>query len=57
MADTQGKVLDLIFGRRRSQILYAAVKLGIFDALNNGPKTSTVIAHELGLDSLSPIGS
>jgi len=51
MSDTQGKVLDLIFGRWRSQILYAGVKLGIFDALGNGRKTSTAIAHELGLDS------
>src|SRR4030095_2061680 len=47
---TQEKVLDLIFGRWRSQILYAGVKLGIFDALGAGPKTAAVTAHELGLD-------
>jgi hypothetical protein len=34
----QEKVLDLIFGRWRSQILYAGVKLGIFDALAPVPK-------------------
>lgn len=51
MSDIQGKVLDLIFGRWRSQILYAGVKLGIFDTLRYSPKTATVIAHELGLDS------
>ena len=51
MSNAQGKLLDLIFGRWRSQILYAGVKLGIFDALCNGPKTATAIAHELGLDS------
>jgi hypothetical protein len=51
MSDTQGKVLDLIFGRWRSQILYAGVKLGIFEVLRPGPKTATVIAHELRLDS------
>ena len=47
---TQENVLDLIFGRWRSQILYAGVKLGIFDALGAGPKTAAVTAHELGLD-------
>jgi O-methyltransferase domain/Dimerisation domain len=46
----QEKVLDLIFGRWRSQILYAGVKLGIFDALGAGPKTAAVTARELGLD-------
>jgi O-methyltransferase domain/Dimerisation domain len=51
MSDSQEKVFDLIFGRWRSQILYAGVKLGIFDALRAGPKTATLTAHELGLDS------
>ena len=46
----QEKVLDLIFGRWRSQVLYAGVKLGIFDALRAGPKTATLIGHELDLD-------
>src|ERR1043166_8923648 len=50
MSDSQGKVLDLIFGRWRSQIVYAGVKLEIFEALRSGPKTATPIAHELGLD-------
>src|SRR5215468_9431268 len=47
----QDKVLDLIFGRWRSQILYAGVKLGIFDALRTGPKTAALIARELNLDA------
>ena len=47
---SQEKVLDLIFGRWRSQILYAGVKLGIFDALGAGSKTAAATAHELGLD-------
>lgn len=47
---SQEKVLDLIFGRWRSQIVYAGVKLGIFDALDGGAKTAAVIAHELDLD-------
>src|SRR4030095_15023293 len=51
MSDSQEKVFDLIFGRWRSQMLYAGVKLGIFDALRAGPKTATLTAHELGLDS------
>jgi ubiquinone/menaquinone biosynthesis C-methylase UbiE/predicted transcriptional regulator len=51
MPDPQPKVLDLIFGRWRSQILYAGVKLGVFDALRNGPRKATAIAHDLGLDS------
>src|SRR5688500_18049762 len=50
MSDSQEKVFDLIFGRWRSQILYAGVKLGIFEALRTGLKTATEVAHELGLD-------
>jgi methyltransferase family protein len=50
MSGPQEKVLNLIFGRWRSQILYAGVKLGVFDALRNGPNKATAIAHELGLD-------
>jgi hypothetical protein len=46
----QEKVLDLIFGRWRSQILYTGVKLGIFDALRSGPKTAALVADELSLD-------
>jgi Dimerisation domain len=42
---------ELIFGRWRSQILYAGVKLGVFDALGDGSKTSSDIAEVLGLDS------
>src|SRR4029453_18250304 len=47
---SQEKVLDLIFGRWRSQTLYAGVKLGIVDALGAGPKTAAVTATELNLD-------
>lgn len=49
--DPRAAVLDLIFGRWRSHILYAGVKLGIFDALGSGPKGATAIAQELELDS------
>jgi len=44
------KILDIIFGRWRSQILYAGVKLGVFDCVNSVPKNSSEIAKELGLD-------
>jgi DNA-binding IclR family transcriptional regulator len=42
---------ELIFGRWRSQILYAGVKLGVFDALGESSKTSSDIAEVLRLDS------
>lgn len=31
-------VMDILFGRWRSQILYAGVKLGVLDALGAGPR-------------------
>jgi hypothetical protein len=50
MEDTSAQVLDLIFGRWRSQILYAGVQLGVFDALRGGSKTASAIAVALHLD-------
>jgi hypothetical protein len=47
----QALVFDLIYGRWRSQILYAGVKLGIFDFLIGESKLASAIAQELGLDS------
>jgi hypothetical protein len=44
------KTLDIIFGRWKSQILYAGVKLGIFDCVTSVPKNATYIANELKLD-------
>ena len=44
------KTLDIIFGRWRSQILYAGVKLGIFDNVTPDPKEAGQIAKEIGLD-------
>ncbi len=46
----QGEVLDLIFGRWRSQTLHAGVKLGVFEVVGEAPKPTTVIAGELSLD-------
>jgi hypothetical protein len=45
------KVVDTILGRWKSQILYAGVKVGIFDSLGTAPKHASEIAQELGLDS------
>jgi predicted transcriptional regulator len=44
------KTLDIIFGRWRSQILYAGVKLGVFDYVNSVPKNALEIAKHLNLD-------
>jgi hypothetical protein len=44
------KNLDIIIGRWKSQILYAGVKLGIFDCVTSVPKNATYIANELKLD-------
>jgi hypothetical protein len=44
------KVVDTIFGRWRSQILYAGVKLGVFDIVSSKPMGQVEIATELDLD-------
>jgi hypothetical protein len=44
------KVVDIIFGRWKSQILYAGVKLGVFDIVSSKPMSQVKIAKELGLD-------
>ena len=43
-------VMETIFGRWRSQILYAGVKLGVFEALGRKDKDAGLIAKELSLD-------
>lgn len=45
------QAIGLIFGRWRSQILYAGVKLGVFDALASGPKNAASVAGEIGVDA------
>jgi hypothetical protein len=50
MNDPAGRVIDLIFGRWRSQILYTGVKLGVFDALASGPRSAVNVASELEVD-------
>ncbi len=50
MKDPHQWVMDILSGRWRSQILYAGVKLGVFDALRAGPKRADDVASELQLD-------
>ena len=44
-------VLDLLVAFRRSKAMFAAVGLGVFDALELGPKTAAVLAGELKADA------
>ena len=46
----KGGVLDIIFGRWRSQIAHAGVKLGMFEAVGREPKDAARVAEELKLD-------
>jgi hypothetical protein len=51
MGDPHAQVLDLIFGRWRSQILAAGTELGLFDRLDpSAPRTARQLAGELHLD-------
>jgi predicted transcriptional regulator len=50
MDDAVAKAMVLIFGRWRSQILYAGVNLGVFDALSSGPGSAASVASELNVD-------
>ena len=51
MAKEEALVMDMIFGRWRSQILYTGVKLGVFDVLGKAPISADAVAEKLGLDS------
>jgi acetylserotonin O-methyltransferase len=43
-------VLELLQAFRWSKTMFAAVSLGVFDALSAGPKSSTILAAELNAD-------
>jgi len=45
-------VFDLLVAFRRSKTMFAAVSLGIFDALEEGPKTAAALAAESGASAL-----
>jgi predicted transcriptional regulator len=44
------KTLEIVFGRWKSQTLYAGVKLGVFECLTSEPKNTSDIAKQLSLD-------
>src|SRR5262249_7620461 len=46
-----GIVLDLLQAFRCSKAMFAAVSLGVFDALTPGPKPLHVLAHELKVNA------
>ncbi len=50
MSDPADEVMDLIFGRWRSQTLYHGVELGIFEELTHGPRSAGEIAEARDLD-------
>lgn len=53
MAEPTEQLLDLIFGRWRSQILYAGAALGVFDRLTaEGAIGAAALAPEVGADSV-----
>jgi hypothetical protein len=51
MTEPADKLIDLIYGRWRSQILYAGVELGVFDHVaGNRSKQADAVAEEIGAD-------
>jgi hypothetical protein len=51
MSSPANEVLDLLYGRWRSQILYAGVQLGVFDHVSPNFRPCEVIAAEVGVDT------
>jgi hypothetical protein len=51
MADAQQHLLELFYGRWRSQTLHAGVELGVFEVAGSDPLGSDQIARDLGIDS------
>ncbi len=43
-------LMNLIYGRWRSQILYSGVRLGLFDRMDGEPRSAADLAQELELD-------
>lgn len=50
MASAQEIVLELFYGRWRSQTLHAGVELGVFEVVGHDPIAAAQVATELGLD-------
>src|ERR1700760_4042867 len=50
MANAPELVFDLIFGRWRSQTLYAGAALGVFDQLSDQPSTAASVAEAINVN-------
>ena len=50
MKNAQRTLLELLYGRWRSQTLYAGIRLGIFETVGTQPKDADQVAAELELD-------
>ena len=50
MTNAKANVIELIFGRWRSQTLYTGVELGVFDVVGDYPKHAVEIADQLDID-------
>lgn len=50
MNDVRARTMELVFGRWRSQILYAGVRLGLLDAVGQGAASSREVAARRALD-------
>lgn len=50
MSSPKAHVMDLLFGRWRSQTLYAGVELGVFDAVETDPLPAVEITDALEID-------
>src|ERR1051325_6247557 len=48
-SNAQDRVNELIFGAWRTQIVYAGVKLGVIEALQEGPRSASFLTTELKL--------
>jgi acetylserotonin N-methyltransferase len=46
-----GIVVDLLQGYRRSKVMFAGVRLGVFDALQTGPQTAVLLAVRLSCNT------
>lgn len=51
MSTAETAVLDLLYGRWRSQTMYVGVKVGIFEVVRTVPRSAVEIAHDLNLDA------
>ena len=51
MGSAQRTLLELFYGRWRSRTVYGGIRLGIFEAIRQEPKSANQVAAELGLDA------